>query len=228
MVGMGLIMLAVSWFGTWLHFRGRLETTCWYHWPRSRLFPPASSLCWRAGKSEGELRDWAWRRIPWLAGAVLVVLGIAVVAAFIERASVTGKPVPWPPVGAGLSRHRAIGHIRSLRRRAPAARRLAVRPDRGVLRSGASLACGDALALYDPLYRHCRRRRRPGKVALLPVLRRRGGHIAGHRDLHGPRLLAVPRQAAQRIQIGVRPVAGRRCVIVARRLLEEEWIHDGD
>jgi cytochrome bd ubiquinol oxidase subunit I len=39
MVGMGLIMLAVSWFGTWLHFRGRLETTRWYHWAAFASFP---------------------------------------------------------------------------------------------------------------------------------------------------------------------------------------------
>ena len=30
---------------------------------------------WLVLKSEGALRDWAWRRIPWLAAAVLVVLG---------------------------------------------------------------------------------------------------------------------------------------------------------
>jgi cytochrome d ubiquinol oxidase subunit II len=46
---------------------------------------------WLTMKSEGALHDWAWRRIPRLAGAVLVVLGIAVVAAFIERARVTGN-----------------------------------------------------------------------------------------------------------------------------------------
>ena len=53
---------------------------------------------WLTLKTEGALRDWAWRRIPWLAGAVLVVLGIAVVAAFIERARVTGNLFvgrPW-------------------------------------------------------------------------------------------------------------------------------------
>ena len=53
---------------------------------------------WLTLKSEGALRDWAWRRIPWLAGAVLVVLGIAVIAAFIERAQMTGNLFigrPW-------------------------------------------------------------------------------------------------------------------------------------
>lgn len=45
MVGMGLIMLAVSWFGTWLRFRSRLETTRWYLWAAFVSFPPASSPC---------------------------------------------------------------------------------------------------------------------------------------------------------------------------------------
>ena len=53
---------------------------------------------WLTMKSKGALHDWAWRRIPRLAGAVLVVLGIAVVAAFIERARMTGNLFldrPW-------------------------------------------------------------------------------------------------------------------------------------
>jgi cytochrome d ubiquinol oxidase subunit II len=53
---------------------------------------------WLTLKTEGGLRDWVWRRIPWLAGAVLVVLGIAFVAAFIERARMTGNLFldrPW-------------------------------------------------------------------------------------------------------------------------------------
>jgi cytochrome d ubiquinol oxidase subunit II len=53
---------------------------------------------WLTLKSEDELRDWTWRRMPWLAGAVLVVLGIAVVAAFIERARMSGNLFlgrPW-------------------------------------------------------------------------------------------------------------------------------------
>jgi cytochrome d ubiquinol oxidase subunit II len=33
---------------------------------------------WLVLKSEGSLRDWAFARIPWLAGAVLVVLAVAV------------------------------------------------------------------------------------------------------------------------------------------------------
>src|SRR5215472_1296811 len=39
MVGMGLVMLAVSWFGNWLRFRGRLETTRWFLWCAFLAFP---------------------------------------------------------------------------------------------------------------------------------------------------------------------------------------------
>jgi cytochrome bd ubiquinol oxidase subunit I len=39
MVGMGLIMVAVSWFGVWLRLRGRLETTRWFLWVAFLSFP---------------------------------------------------------------------------------------------------------------------------------------------------------------------------------------------
>ena len=39
MVGMGLIMLAVSWLGNLLRFRDRLETTRWFLWCTFLSFP---------------------------------------------------------------------------------------------------------------------------------------------------------------------------------------------
>jgi len=39
MVGMGLIMLAVSWWGNFLRFRGRLEKTRWFLWGTFLAFP---------------------------------------------------------------------------------------------------------------------------------------------------------------------------------------------
>jgi len=39
MVGMGLIMLALSWLGCWLRSRGRLETTRWFLWGTLLAFP---------------------------------------------------------------------------------------------------------------------------------------------------------------------------------------------
>jgi cytochrome d ubiquinol oxidase subunit I len=39
MVGMGLLMLAISWFGTWLRWRRRLETARWFLWGAFLAFP---------------------------------------------------------------------------------------------------------------------------------------------------------------------------------------------
>jgi cytochrome bd ubiquinol oxidase subunit I len=39
MVGMGLAMLAISWFGNWLRWRGRLETRRWFLWCATLAFP---------------------------------------------------------------------------------------------------------------------------------------------------------------------------------------------
>jgi cytochrome d ubiquinol oxidase subunit I len=39
MVGMGLIMLAVSWFGNFVRLVGRLETTRWFLWVTFLTFP---------------------------------------------------------------------------------------------------------------------------------------------------------------------------------------------
>ena len=39
MVGMGLIMLAISWLGNFLRLRGRLETTRWFLWGTFLAFP---------------------------------------------------------------------------------------------------------------------------------------------------------------------------------------------
>lgn len=39
MVGMGLVMLAVSWFGNFLRWRGKLESTRWFLWATFLSFP---------------------------------------------------------------------------------------------------------------------------------------------------------------------------------------------
>ncbi len=39
MVGMALIMLAITWFGNYLRWRGRLETTRWFQWAAFLSFP---------------------------------------------------------------------------------------------------------------------------------------------------------------------------------------------
>jgi cytochrome bd ubiquinol oxidase subunit II len=75
---------------------------------------------WLTLKSEGVLRDWAWRRIPWLAGAVLVVLAVAIAAAFIERARMMGSLYlgrPWGLVFPVIGLVAMYGIFVSVRRR---------------------------------------------------------------------------------------------------------------
>jgi cytochrome d ubiquinol oxidase subunit II len=45
---------------------------------------------WLVLKSEGRLRDWAWLRVPRLAGTVLVVLALASLASILERDLIIG------------------------------------------------------------------------------------------------------------------------------------------
>ena len=63
--------------------------------PKSRSPYALLGAGWLTLKSEGELRDRAWRRIPWLAGAVLAVLGIAVGAAFTIPVSTGSGSQPF-------------------------------------------------------------------------------------------------------------------------------------
>ncbi len=86
---------------------------------------------------DAELRAWAWRRIPWLAGAVLAVLGLAVAAAFIERARVTGNLFlcrPWGLVFPVIGLLAVYGVFVGVRRRRDAWPFVLT----GVLRSGGS------------------------------------------------------------------------------------------
>jgi cytochrome d ubiquinol oxidase subunit II len=46
---------------------------------------------WLVLKSQGELREWAWPRVPRLAAAVLVVLALAAMASLVERDRVIDK-----------------------------------------------------------------------------------------------------------------------------------------
>jgi cytochrome d ubiquinol oxidase subunit I len=94
MVGMGLLMLAVSWFGTWLRFRGRLETTRWFLWCAFLAFP-SGFIALLSGWVTAEVGRQPWvvfgllrtadAVTPSLTGpqALATVLGYVLVYAFI-------------------------------------------------------------------------------------------------------------------------------------------------
>ena len=52
--------------------------------------PPGGGAGWLILKSEGALQDWAWKRIPWLAGAALAVVCVAFIIALGDRDRISG------------------------------------------------------------------------------------------------------------------------------------------
>ena len=59
--------------------------------------------CWIVLKTEGALRDWAYARIPWLVGAVFVVLGLAFIIALTSRFRRHCTEQSWPAQLRGWS-----------------------------------------------------------------------------------------------------------------------------
>jgi cytochrome bd ubiquinol oxidase subunit II len=74
---------------------------------------------WLVRKSEGELRDWAWRRIPWLAGLALAVLCAAFIAALNERERIAGALFSrsWGLIFPFIGLLAMVGVFASVRRR---------------------------------------------------------------------------------------------------------------
>jgi cytochrome d ubiquinol oxidase subunit II len=63
------------------------------------LRPPGGGAGWLILKSEGALQDWAWKRIPWLAGAALAVVCVAFIIALGDRDRISGA-LPRAHVGS--------------------------------------------------------------------------------------------------------------------------------
>lgn len=76
---------------------------------------------WIVLKSEGDLRDWAYRRIPWLAAAVLVVLGLAFAVSLTVDAGAVAqghlKDRPWGWVFVALAIASLTGVVAGARAR---------------------------------------------------------------------------------------------------------------
>jgi cytochrome d ubiquinol oxidase subunit II len=74
---------------------------------------------WLVLKTEGALQEWAWRRIQGLASAVVVVLGVAFVAAVADRTRTVGQlgSRPWGVVFPLLGIAAMVGIFAGVRRR---------------------------------------------------------------------------------------------------------------
>ena len=149
---------------------------------------------WLVLKSDGALREWAWARVPRLAGAMLVVLAVAAVASIVERDRVIDQVFlgrTWGLVFPVIGLLAIYGVFAGARRRRDG---WAVRHDCVVLPGVLRFASSVVLALYDSLFRHRGQRGVARSIAFVPVLGRGPVCAAGDRDLHYCRLLVLPRQ----------------------------------
>ena len=165
---------------------------------------------WLVLKSDGELRDWAYARIRWLAAGVLVVLFLAFAFTFdysvLARSNLQARP--WGLVFPAIGVLALVGIFVGAHKKRDGC---AVRDDRAPLHRGLSEPGRDVLAVHDSVFDHRRGRGGAGSLIAIPVLRRCRGP-ARHRRLHDRRLLGLPRQGSQ----GLQPSARRRDLITLR------------
>jgi cytochrome d ubiquinol oxidase subunit II len=130
---------------------------------------------WLILKTEGELRAWAYRRAPWLLGAVLAFLVVVFAYALVLQLDVMQRwierPVLWifPAIGAAAT----AGCVLGIRARSDG---------------------GELLALHGAVLADDRAGGVTALVAALPVLRRRFDRDTRDPDLHDHGLLGVPGQ----------------------------------
>jgi hypothetical protein len=148
---------------------------------------------WLVLKSDGELRDWAYARIRWLAVGVLCsVPGVRIHLRLQRRRAKQSTRTALGPRVPGDRRAGAGGDSSG----AAEARWLAVRDDRALLYRRFYEPGGDVLAVHDSVFHHGRGRSRAGSLVAIPVLRRCRGP-ARHRRLHDRRLLGLSGQGSQ-------------------------------
>jgi cytochrome bd-type quinol oxidase subunit 2 len=160
---------------------------------------------WLVLKSETNLRDWAYLRVPWLAGGMLAFVAFAFAGAISQRAHshLSGRP----RLGACFPTGRSACDVGRFHGRPPTPGCVALYYVGLLLYRGIRHARGAVLAFHDSVRDHHWRCRRTGGNSVLPVLGRRFIRAAGDRHLHRGRLLVVPRQAWQRIWSDARPEA---------------------
>ena len=119
---------------------------------------------WLVLKTEGDLRDWAYRRLDWLLGGVIVVLIAVFAFALATQLRVLDRWLDDPRL-VSLAAARRHCRCRPAYRSAPAARRRAVRhgDPAGHLRIPAT-GC-QLLAIHDSIFDHCAASSRANAVA---------------------------------------------------------------
>ena len=149
---------------------------------------------WLVLKSDGELRDWAYARIRWLAARCpgRSVPGVRIHVRLQRRRA---KQSAGKTLGFRVPRDRRARAGGDLLRGAAEARWLAVRDDRALLHRRLPEPGGDVLAVHDSVFHHGRGRGGAGSLIAIPVLRRCRGP-ARHRRLHDRRLLGLSRQGS--------------------------------
>jgi hypothetical protein len=150
---------------------------------------------WLVLKSEGELRDWAYARIRWLAAGMLVVLGLAVTLTldYSELAKGHWHERRWGLVFPAIGAIALLGLVRGTRRR----RYDGVPFAMTVLFFFASFATPAVLFWPYLIPYSITIARRRTKRRELPVLWRRHLHAAGDCDLHATEVLNLRGKATK-------------------------------
>ena len=149
--------------------------------------------CWLARKCEGDVRETAYRFIPYLAGGLFTFLVVVFFYALAENLQVMGRwlerpylvrlPCHW--------RHRS-GRVGC--ERPPSTRWNALLHGRADFRGRVRHARDLVLALHDPVLDHDRAGRGTSRQPRLHVLGRRPVHLPADADLHRGQLHRVSRQ----------------------------------
>ena len=144
---------------------------------------------WIVLKSEGELHNWAHRRIRWLAASLFAVLFLH---RHVRLQRPRAKQFVVQAVGARVPGNRRTRPGGDPGGCAQAPRQTSVRNDRALLSRRIPELGGDVLAVHDSLFCYDRERRGTGSFIAIPLLWRHR-RPAGHRRLHDRCLLGFPR-----------------------------------
>ena len=139
--------------------------------------------CWLVKKCEGEVREGAYRQIPYLALGLLVFLIVVFAYALAEHLPVMARWIERPYL-FDLPSHRRPCSDRTRLHRSASRRRPAFHDGRADLSRGIRHTGDLLLALHDPVLDHHRAGRRPAFESRLHVLGRRAFRLSNHAPLH--------------------------------------------